>query len=108
MDALSAFKEAIDALGVVLTLAKQAKDLLPEGPRKKAFDVSVEQAERQLRIAEAQAATALGYDICQCEWPPSIMLWDKAARVSRCPKCGDERSPPRIEDPFSSKSKWRV
>jgi hypothetical protein len=72
------FKESIG-------LARRAKDSLPEGAEKKAVEKSLEEAESKSQIAEAQIARALGYELCQCTWPPQIML--RVGEDLQCPRC---------------------
>ena len=76
----------------ILGIAKDTKDLLPEGPKKSEITLKIEKAETDLSIAEAEAAQRLGYRLCRCTYPPQIMLFDKSANVLRCPntECGHE------------------
>jgi len=76
------FREAVGAFRDVLASG---------GPSAEELEVArlaVEKAERELRAAEAVMAQGLGYHLCQCEWPPNIMLG--AGGKVRCPnpKCG--------------------
>jgi hypothetical protein len=68
------FTELSAALGsvkAVLDVLKGTKDLLPESPEKQAATVSLDAAERALRIAEAKAAEELDYHLCRCTFPPA-------------------------------------
>jgi hypothetical protein len=83
------FTELSAALGsvkAVLDVLKGTKDLLPESPEKQAATVSLDAAERALRIAEAKAAEELDYHLCRCTFPPQIALL-MPDRSYRCPKC---------------------
>ena len=83
-----------DALG----LMKAAKDLLPAGKQREEATVKIEQAERQLQLAEAGVAKGLGYHLCQCAFPPSIMLktgHNGRQDILTCPKCSASYPPPR-------------
>ena len=90
--AISAIGTTINLFRNALRLAKEVKDALPDDPKKIAIEKSLVQAEKASKIAEAQIAEALGYNICQCEWPPNIMLQipDSPGEQTRtkCPKCG--------------------
>lgn len=79
--ALNLGKAALDAL-------KGAKDLLPDSPQKATATASIEQASHAFQIAEAHAAQQLGFRICQCSWPPAIMLRVEARDKYACPRCG--------------------
>jgi hypothetical protein len=37
-----------------------------------------------LRRADAKLAKELGYELCQCEFPPRIMLWREGERSYVC------------------------
>jgi NAD-dependent SIR2 family protein deacetylase len=87
-DAFSSFREAIG-------LAKDAKELLHEGPQKEAVTKAISQAENSAGLAEAQIAKSLGYEICRCTFPPQIMLMKRKHEtrnmpISVCPKCGSQ------------------
>jgi len=84
----------IEAATGALTIAKQAKQLIPHGPKKEEIAKGIANAEHQMKIAEAQAAKDFDYELCKCTWPPQIMLWKNEAQVSRCEKCGREVCPP--------------
>lgn len=91
---ISALTEGLSLLGGVITILERLKGLLPNGSGKEAVIEALEkaeQAERKLRIAEAQAAQDLGYELCRCTFPPQIML-SKDGRHWKCPKCGSERT----------------
>lgn len=85
---IEAFKSAIDLGAKALSLVKNAKDLLPNSPQKQAADKTLDEAEKAFRIAESQAAKELGYNLCQCTWPPQIMLFTGKKYHFKCPKCG--------------------
>ena len=53
---------------------KQAIELIPNSPKKEEAKLAVEQAERELRIAEASVATKLGYQICKKHFPPIMEM----------------------------------
>lgn len=101
---MSALKAGIDLLRGALGLAKDVKEALPAGGSGKAIEHSLEQAERQIQLAEAQIAQALGYPLCHCTFPPQIMLFTLRQRymdIYECPKCG--RSDPPDEGPLEQR-----
>jgi hypothetical protein len=79
------FISAISLAKSALSLIKDAKDVLPE-PARAAVTNAVNQAEVSFKIAEAQAAHALSFGVCQCAWPPQIALLEPGG-IRRCPKC---------------------
>jgi hypothetical protein len=94
--ALDALKEGLAALGLVLNTLKQAKDLMPQTFDRVATEKALAAAETQLKIAEAQTAEALGYPICKCSWPPTIMLRTKD-KMFVCRQCAYKSSAIRHE-----------
>jgi hypothetical protein len=86
-----------------LTAAKTALDIikgirseLPKGPAADKFEQQIEQAESALKISEAELAKNLGFKLCQCRFPPPIMLWNAAERSNICPVCGDRNPRQRV------------
>ncbi|MBE0543784.1 MAG: hypothetical protein IH623_20760 [Verrucomicrobia bacterium] len=86
---LESFKTAFELGSKALTMIKQVKDLLPLSPQRDVAEKAIEDAENAFRIAEAKAAQEFGYNLCQCTWPPQIMLLAKNGNY-RCPMCGNE------------------
>jgi hypothetical protein len=97
---LPAAKTTFDAIRSAIGLLKDTKDLLPKGQKADAVTAALVTAESSSRVAEAEIAKALGYELCRCEFPPTPMLTvghissELAARrgvqgpVYECPKCG--------------------
>ncbi len=85
-------------LGALKTTIDIIKSLLPKGEQGDAARLQLENAERQLQFAEAQVAEGFGYEICKCEFPPSICtptFRERSAtgtpvEVATCPKCKQE------------------
>jgi hypothetical protein len=94
---VNSVKTFLEAAGLVLSLLKKTKDALPDGPQKDTVGETLEQAETQLKIAEAQAAVTFGYELCRAHWPPEIMLSTGIEGQYRCPKCGRQKPPSLAE-----------
>jgi hypothetical protein len=86
-----------DNLDAYFRLGKDALDLiksglafLPQGRQKDDAKAQVDAAEKQLQASKAELAKRLGYKLCQCTFPPQIMLWREAegAHVCERPECG--------------------
>lgn len=45
----------------------------------------------QDRLAEIEMAARLGYLLCQCTWPPQIMVLGDDGQLFRCPRCRRRR-----------------
>lgn len=87
--------EYIKASKDVLDIFKTLVGLLPKGPDADAARQRLEQADKALRASEAQLARALGYKLCQCTFPPQIMLWKQESQMVICPNCGNGHDPQR-------------
>ena len=48
----------------------------------------LEEAEKELRMAQASLAGELGFEICPRCWPPEMVATDPKGRVT-CPNCGE-------------------
>jgi hypothetical protein len=100
--AAAAFKSTFDALRSAMGLLKDAKELLPSGDqRHQAITQALATAESSSRIAEAEVAKALGYELCKCQFPPVAMLTvgqhlgrPKTGPVYECPTCGFNTASP--------------
>lgn len=110
---IESVKQVLGTLSGVLGILKQAKELLPENSNKKEIIEALDRAERQLRVAESQAAQGLGYELCRNHFPPEIMLSSDNMHW-KCPVCGTERdtSAASPSDDWNSglrrKSRWEV
>jgi hypothetical protein len=90
--ALPAIKAGIDVFRNAIGLAKEAKELLPDGAKKDAIERSLAAAEQESKIGQAQIAQALGFTLCKCAFPPPIMLSKgyhprHGEELFECPSC---------------------
>ncbi|HHX8438270.1 TPA: hypothetical protein ACVO1K_004429 [Vibrio diabolicus] len=100
--AMQGVKVGISLLSDTIGLVKKTKDALPESQDKEAIEKSLEEAAKATKLAEAQIAQALGYKLCQCTFPPQIMLsvgYIKYEEIFKCKLCG--KSSQRPERPLS-------
>lgn len=59
----------------VLDILKTLTQLLPKGGKEADFaEQTLVEAQKVLRASEVQLAKVLGYRLCQCDFPPHIML----------------------------------
>jgi hypothetical protein len=93
----AALKSAFDAIRGLIGTVRDIRGLA--GPEQaKAITAAVDQAETAAKVAEAEIAKALGYELCKCEFPPTAMLTvgyrseygmhTGGRPVFECPKCG--------------------
>lgn len=69
-----------------LGLMKKARDVMPDSKEKRDLTKKLAEVEAAYRVAEAKAAKELGYELCQCTWPPQIMTV-AASGQPECPSC---------------------
>ena len=92
LGAMTAVKSAIDLFRGGIALAKEANELSGNSNAKEAAMKSLAAAERAAQLAEAEIAKSLGYHLCQCTFPPQIMLSEGhehqfGVEVFRCRNC---------------------
>ncbi len=87
---LDTLSKGVGLFGVALSALKQAIELLPDSSKKEDAEAAYLRAEREFKIAEAEMADRLQFEICRNHFPPEIML-SKDDIHWRCSKCGGER-----------------
>jgi hypothetical protein len=88
VEGIKSFKDIVD-------IGKTVRDATKDESKKKELTASIEKAEGALSIGEAQIAKALGYHLCQCTFPPQIMLSKgrhekRGVEIFACEKCGKQ------------------
>jgi hypothetical protein len=102
---ISAVKTAFDALRSAIGLVNDTKNLLPKDEKTATITAALATAESSSRLAEAEIAKALGYELCKCQFPPTPMLtvghfdrpcgrYKPGDPVYECPKCGADNAGP--------------
>jgi predicted RNA-binding Zn-ribbon protein involved in translation (DUF1610 family) len=95
----TAFKTIFDGLRSAIGMLRDLRETEGSGSaeQKKLVDQALDRAEQATKVAEAQVAQALGYELCKCKFPPTIMLTVGYAHNARhkgtvyeCPKCGHD------------------
>ena len=86
----------VDAAKATITLLTAAKDALPQGKPREQVEAKLHEAERSKKGADARLAKELGLRLCDCEFPPNVMLWREAEKAHVCPHCGRRRDRPAI------------
>ncbi|MEH6544576.1 MAG: hypothetical protein V7721_11620 [Porticoccaceae bacterium] len=104
-EAMEGVKVGLSLFGQALGLMKQTNDLLPDSKNKEAIEKSLEEADKAAKLAEAQIAHALGYELCKCTFPPQIMLSNGYKEVDYsqqeefiCPLCKKSSIAPPAPD----------
>lgn len=108
---LSGIAEFVAASKSAVELLKSAYEVLPKGDKRDEVEKKVKMAEDILKRSDAKLAKELGYTLCECTFPPQIMLWkqQQSAYVCPNPECGradkiataeDFNTPVTQYDPF--------
>lgn len=87
---ISAANEWLGSARTLISLFKEARALLPKSEKRDEIEERIRVAEQALLRADARLAQELGYQLCQCEFPPRIMLWRETRKSFICPNesCG--------------------
>lgn len=71
---LELIRQFFGAAKGTVDLYKALTEVLPDSESAERLSKGIETAENALRVSEAQLAQAFGYKLCQCTFPPQIML----------------------------------
>ncbi len=85
---IDSLSKGIGLFSSAILAVKQAIELLPDGAKKENASAALQRAEREFKIAEAQSAAQLKYQICRNHFPPEVML-SNDERHWKCPSCGN-------------------
>jgi hypothetical protein len=73
MGGFAALKSGVDTLRGVLGLYRDIRAALP-ADKQEAVTKALNEAEKNLQMAEAEFARGFGYRLCRCKFPPTPML----------------------------------
>lgn len=82
--------QGITLFNAALSALKNAISLLPDDSHKADIEAAYEKACRELKIAEAEIANKLKYQICRARFPLEIML-SKDNKNWECPECKNKK-----------------
>src|SRR5574340_989900 len=71
-----------------LDILKSVKDLI-QSNKKPEIESKLKEAEDNFKEAKVVLAKKLGYKLCQCTFPPEIMLLRYSENKYVCDKCGN-------------------
>jgi hypothetical protein len=73
-----------------LNLLKEAWSGLPKGKARDEIESKIRSAEEALKRSDVKLAKELGMQLCDCTFPPQIMLWKEQEQAHSCPNlaCG--------------------
>jgi hypothetical protein len=85
---INSLSKGISLVSTTITTLKQLKEFIPSRVKKQDVEQKLEDAEKQLKIAEAEIAKGFNYQLCQRHFPPGILL-EVAPYKSKCNICGN-------------------
>ena len=89
--AMNVFKAGLDTVRAALGTLKDARELMPGGKQKEELTEVLEQATGQIRAGEVALASALGYSLCRCTFPPVPRLLAGYLSLGHIGGMGDDR-----------------
>ncbi len=80
----------VDVARGTVDLLRSAAAALPNGDEKTVVEAKIPEAENALKRSDAKLARELGLKLCDCTFPPNVMLWKETERAHVCPneQCG--------------------
>ena len=81
-------KDVLQYIKNGLDILKSLKDLIPSS-KKPEIETKLKEAEDSFKEAKSLLAQKLGYHLCQCDFPPEIMLLRHNENRYVCAKCGN-------------------
>jgi len=83
---IESLTKGISLVSTTITMLKKVKDLIPSGDKRHDVEQKLEEAEKNIEIAEAEIAKGFNYQLCHRHFPPGIML-EIAPFKSKCNIC---------------------
>jgi hypothetical protein len=84
---IESITKGIDLVSTTISALKTLKDLIPSKKEKIDVEEKLAEAEKNLKIAEAEIAKGFDYKICRRHFPPGILL-DLDEFELKCNTCG--------------------
>jgi hypothetical protein len=85
--AIESISKGINIISSTINTLKILKDMLPTSTEKRDVEESLKEAEKNIKIAEAEIAQGLDYILCRRHFPPGIMLDIDEYKI-QCNTCG--------------------
>ncbi len=112
----NAFKAIFDSLRAAVGLLRDVRASGGDNiAQQRLVDDALDKAERATKVAEAEIAKALGFELCKCQFPPTPMRTvghienfhiNRSGPIYECPKCGYNTAGPwaynRIAPPWKA------
>jgi len=84
---IESISKGIGIVSTTINALKTLKDLIPSNKEKTDIEEKLKEAEKNLKIAEAEIAKGFDYKICRRHFPPGILL-DLDEFKLKCNTCG--------------------
>ncbi len=85
---IDSLTKGIGLVSNTITTLKRLTDLIPATDKKQDVEKQLEDAENNMKIAQAEIAKGFNFQLCHRHFPPGIML-EIAPYKSKCNTCGN-------------------
>jgi len=85
---IDALTKGFGLVTTAISTLKNLKELIPSGDKKQDIEKKLEEAEKNMKIAEADIAKGFNYQLCHRHFPPGVML-EIGPFKSKCNTCGN-------------------
>ena len=84
---IDSLTKGLGLISTAITTLKKLKELIPSGDKKQDVEQKLEEAEKNIKVAEAEIAKGFNYQLCHRHFPPGILL-EIGPFKSKCDTCG--------------------
>ncbi len=92
LDSVAAIKSLVDTSKSLIELFRTLAERCKDPALRDEVEQALADAETRMKLAQAESAKNLGFTLCECTWPPNIMLYKRDLNAVVCPQCGHRRS----------------
>lgn len=85
---IGSLSKGLGLVTTAITILKSIKELIPSGDKRQDVEKKLEEAEKNMKIAEAEIAKGFNYQLCHRHFPPGMMLEIEPYK-SKCNTCGN-------------------
>jgi len=88
LDSIAAIKTLVDTSKSLIDLFRTLAERCKDPALREEVEQALVDAETRMKLAQAESAKSMGFPLCECTWPPNIMLYRRAQDANVCPECG--------------------
>ena len=88
LDSIAAIKTLVDTSKSLIELFRTLAERCKDPALREEVEQALVDAETRMKLAQAESARNMGFSLCECTWPPNIMLYKRELDAVVCPECG--------------------